>query len=156
MTAKTPAKKKTAQTSASKAAAKKPARKPASKKTSSQTGKAGAAKKSGSGSTRATAKPPVKAAPTRRRTTAKPAAKKRGAKKTPARKASFSTDQVNLGHVFSLRPRVSTAFRPEDFRTAKHRLREERYVSLEAAARAVVEQAHDLGRERPRFAARHP
>jgi hypothetical protein len=54
---------------------------------------------------------------------------------------------VNLGHVFALRPRVSTSFRQEDFRAAKHLLEEEGYARIEEAARAVVEKALSLTRE---------
>ena len=126
-------------------------RKTAAKKSAGTSAKSGAATRSRS-ATRSTKPARKKAAKT---ASANRAAKK-STRKAPARKARFTAEQVNLGHVFSLRPRVSTAFRPEDFRTAKHRLREESYVSLEAATRAVVEQAHELGREQPRFAAKRP
>ena len=127
----------------------KPARKVASAKAKT-TRKRGAAK---AGGAKGEAAGGAKKTP---RKSAAPARAKRTAKKTPARKPAFTAAQVNLGHVFALRPRVSTAFRPEDFRTAKHRLREERFKSLDAAARAVVEQAHELGRAKPRFAAKRP
>lgn len=61
---------------------------------------------------------------------------------------------VNLGHVFALRPRVSTSFRQADFNAAKHFLRDESYASIEDAARAVAEKAleltHDGGSRRDR------
>ncbi|MCZ6783065.1 MAG: hypothetical protein O7G30_07110 [Proteobacteria bacterium] len=51
---------------------------------------------------------------------------------------------VNPGHVFSLRPRMSTSFRPDDLRTARHFLQDESYATIEEAARAVAEKALDL------------
>ena len=110
--------------------------------------------KTSAGAGRKEAKTPAKSAAKKSVVRRSPTTKT--AKKGSAKKPTVSAAQVNLGHVFSLRPRVSTAFRPEDFRTAKHRLRNERYPSLDAAARAVVEQAHELGRETPRFAPKRP
>lgn len=130
--------KKTTTAEAPKAAAKKTKRKAAAKKATAKTP---------SRSKAAAKKKPAASA-------ARPPARKTRAKKAPAKKPAITTADVNLGHIFSLRPRVNTAFRPEDFRTAKHRLREESFVSLEAATRAVVEQAHELGRERPRYTAK--
>ena len=52
--------------------------------------------------------------------------------------------QVNMGQVFGLRPRVSTSFRPDDFRAARQLLQEEAFENAEAAARAVVEKALEL------------
>ena len=57
-----------------------------------------------------------------------------------------------MGHVFGLRPRVNTSFRPDDFRTARQQLRDEPYADLPEAARAVVEKALELthgGRQVP-------
>jgi hypothetical protein len=59
----------------------------------------------------------------------------------------FSAVAVNRSHLFALRPRVSTAFRPEDFLAAKRQLEDERYESIEAAARAVAERALALCNE---------
>jgi hypothetical protein len=67
--------------------------------------------------------------------------------KTARPAGSVSSLAVNLGHVFALRPRVSTSFRQEDFRAAKHLLEEEVYARIEEAARAVVEKALSLTRE---------
>ena len=149
MAAKTTTKKKSAGQKATGTA--KTGRKTAAKKSAGTSAKSGATTRSrgATGSKTPARKKAAKTSPTKRTA-------KKSARKAPARKARFTAEQVNLGHVFSLRPRVSTAFRPEDFRTAKHRLREESYVSLEAATRAVVEQAHELGREQPRFAAKRP
>jgi hypothetical protein len=68
-------------------------------------------------------------------------------KATPRPADSVSSLDVNLGHVFALRPRVPTSFRPEAFRTAKHLLEDEVYAGIEEAARAVVEKALSLTRE---------
>jgi hypothetical protein len=58
---------------------------------------------------------------------------------------------VNLGHVFALRPRVNTSFRQEDFRAAKLQLRDQGYASIEEATRAVVELAMDFTHSGPAF-----
>lgn len=76
--------------------------------------------------------------------TSKAAAKKAAAKQAAARKPAASSSQVMMGHVFALRPRVTTAFRPDDFRRARQLLEEEPYKSLEEATRAVAEKALDL------------
>ena len=59
----------------------------------------------------------------------------------------MSSLDVNLGHVFALRPRVQTSFKPGDFAQAKERLREESYADLPAAARAVAEKALEMTHE---------
>ena len=103
-----------------------------------------------------------------RKKTAKKTPAKAAKKKAPAKKASakqdaaaedsqsakaepetkgageFTSQSVNMGHVFSLRPRPNTSFRPGDFMTAKHQLKDEAYDSLSDAARAVVERALEL------------
>ena len=79
----------------------------------------------------------------------KAAAKKKASapkKKGSSSKGSTSSAEVNLGHVFALRPRVNTSFRPNDFMTAKRALREESYSNLQEAARAVAEEALNLTR----------
>ena len=48
---------------------------------------------------------------------------------------------VNLGHIFALRPKVNTSFPQAQFLSAKRDLADERYASLEDAARAVAEKA---------------
>lgn len=115
--------------------------------------KAPAAKKSGTAK-----KTTRKKKPAAKKTTSKkkPAAarKKAAAKKAPAAKsepapkakskAGVSSMTVNLGHVFALRPRVSTSFRPDDLRTARHFLQDESYKSIDEAARAVAQKALDL------------
>ena len=69
------------------------------------------------------------------------------AERKPAAKGGVPAASVNLGHVFALRPRVSTSFRQEDFRTARHLLQDESYASLGEAARAVAEKALELTRD---------
>jgi hypothetical protein len=74
------------------------------------------------------------------------------AEATPAKKKAkdqVSSMSVNLGHVYSLRPRVSTSFRQADFLTARHLLQDESYENIEAATRAVVEKALEMTREGP-------
>ena len=56
---------------------------------------------------------------------------------------------MNLGHLFSLRPRVKTSFRQEDFRAARLSLEDEAYASIEEAARAVANKALELSQEGP-------
>ena len=70
--------------------------------------------------------------------------KKATGKKAASKKPTASSGQVAMGHVFSLRPRVVTAFKPDDFRRAKQLLEEEAYADIQAAARAVVEKALEL------------
>jgi hypothetical protein len=100
-----------------------------------------------------------------KRKTKKAGAKKAGAKKAGAKKAKAPTEKsgpagsenskagasigVNLGHVFALRPRVSTSFRQADFNKAKHFLRDESYAGIEEAARAVAEKALELTHDGP-------
>ena len=96
-------------------------------------------------------------------------ASKKSAKKAPSRASSKAKDDpaenpsdgasapaveesagtcssldVNMGHVFALRPRVTTSFKPGDFQTAKHQLRDEKYDDIQKAARSVVKEALEL------------
>ena len=64
-------------------------------------------------------------------------------------KAEVSVDAVNLGHIFALRPRVPTAFPQEGLRRAKDELSEERFGSIEEAARAVAEKALGTSQKKP-------
>jgi hypothetical protein len=93
-----------------------------------------------------------------RKTTKKAAGgKKAGAgatPKEPAKPAKVSSLSVNRGHLFALRPRVSAAFRPEDFLAAKRALEGEEYATIEEAARAVANHALALSNDlktRPDF-----
>jgi hypothetical protein len=110
-------------------------------------------------------KTPAKKAPAKKKVVKKKVVKKKAAKKAPAapkkvtakkaapaspaeakpkKKSGFSSLDVNMGHVFTLRPRMATSFRPDDFRTARQQLEEESYKDASAAARAVAEKALEL------------
>jgi len=98
---------------------------------------------------RGDAKPKGRAAPKaepKGRAAAKPKART-APKAEPKGEKAISSLAVNRGHLFALRPRVSTAFRPEDFLTARRELEDERYESIEAAARAVAERALALSND---------
>ncbi len=148
---KSPSKKKTVTKAAAK---KKVAKKSSSKK---KVAKKKVAKK------KVATKAPVKKAPVKKapaKKAAKTVAKKTEAPKketkkvvTPqapdpkpksAPKGKFLAAGVNLGHVFTLRPRLETSFRQADFRTAKLHLQDEGYETLEEAVRAVAEKALEL------------
>jgi hypothetical protein len=58
-----------------------------------------------------------------------------------------SSAAVNMGHVFGLRPRVSSAFRQEHFLNARRLLEGGSYASIEEAARAVAEKALALSND---------
>ena len=131
-----------------KKAAKKTAKKAAKKASAKKAAKKTTAAKS---ATKAAANPAQKAAekPPEVAAEAAPAA---AAVEEPAAKAAageIKSADVNLGHIFALRPRVATSFKPNDFRTAKQQLDEERYASLSDAARAVAEKALELTTDGP-------
>ena len=58
-----------------------------------------------------------------------------------------SSLDVNMGQVFALRPRVSTLFRPNDFREARRLLEGEAFADASEAARAVAEKALELSQD---------
>ena len=70
-------------------------------------------------------------------------APRKAADKKPVKGKASSLD-VNMGHVFALRPRVTTSFKAGDFSTAKHQLQDDSYSSIQEAAQAVVEKALEL------------
>ena len=149
-----PAQKKSAKKQAAskkKASAKKPAAKKApAKKISAKKAPAKkiSAKKAPAKKISAKKAPAKKAAAEKQAAPEKVAnAPKPEAKPAAARKSGVSSLQVMMGHVFTLRPRVSTGFKPDDFRRARQMLEEEGYESIEKAARAVAEKALDLTRE---------
>ena len=88
-------------------------------------------------------------------TAAKKAAKaspKPARKKTPAAKKTageVSPEGVHMAHVFALRPRVGTAFSQEMLRRAKEALHEDRFDTIQDAARAVAKKALELSQEKP-------
>lgn len=134
-------------TSKKKAAAKKKAGKSSAdsgrapaKKSAAKKKKVAAATKSPSG--KATAKPETPDASA----TAAPEATLSEPRKPSG---AFSSTNVNLGHVFALRPRVPTSFRQPDFVRARQLLEGEAFQSLEDAARAVADKALELTRGGP-------
>ncbi len=124
--------------------ARKTSRKAPAKKGSGGTGKAaGTSRKKTTKAAAGARRTRKKAAGAEAPKPATPEAPQAEAKPRPA----SSSLNVNLGHVFALRPKVSTSFRPADFHAARQRLQDETYASLEEAARAVVEKALELTRE---------
>jgi hypothetical protein len=119
---------------------------PARKKTSKKTGKKSATKKAAA--TRKTAGAKQTTKPIAKKAPAKKATKKASTKKAEVSSGLRSLD-INMGHIFALRPRVPTSFRPGDLQTARHQLQDEAYAKIEHAARAVAEKAleltHDAG-----------
>jgi hypothetical protein len=126
-------------------AVKKSAKKAAAKKTSPKR-KSGGKRKATAAKTATRSKPPEKAGAGKGTSVSKPGKAKKAEKKPKGKVSSMS---VNLGHVFSLRPRVSTSFRQADFLTARHLLQDETYQNVEEAARAVAEKALAMTHEGP-------
>ncbi len=117
----------------------------AAKKTTKKTAAKKASKKS-PGKKSTTKKSAAKKSPSKKASEAGEAAPaKKTAKK--AGKAKVSSLDVNMGHVFALRPRMTTSFKPGDFSTAKYRLQEEAFSTIHEAARAVAEKALELTHE---------
>jgi hypothetical protein len=75
-------------------------------------------------------------------------APKPGSPPAPAGEGRFGAHDVNRGHIFSLRPRVNTGFSPEAFDDARRELADERYATIEDAARSVAERALELSNTR--------
>ena len=117
-------------------------------KTQRPTGSGASKKKSAKKAAKKTAAKTTKAS-------AKKAPKKAAPKKSKPAKDKPSSLAVNMGHVFSLRPRVEKSFRPGDFSTAKHLLQDESYADLREAARAVAEKALELTHDGPGHGRRH-
>jgi hypothetical protein len=127
---------------------------PAKKAAAKRKPAAGAGAKKASPKRKTGAKPatPTKKAATTSKAAAEAAVEKGSPAPKPAKKTTkgkFSSMSVNIGHVFSLRPRVNTSFRQADFLTARLLLQDEAYQSIEEAARAVVEKALDMTHEGP-------
>jgi hypothetical protein len=123
------------------------------KSTKKATAKKASPKKKASGKRTATAKkaatksqPAAGAGAKKGSPVSKPVKTEKAEKKAKGKVSSMS---VNLGQVFSLRPRVSTTFRQADFLTARLRLQDEAYENIEEAARAVAEKALELTHEGP-------
>jgi hypothetical protein len=77
------------------------------------------------------------------------AAKTADSKPAKTKKGSVVAKDVNLGHVFALRPRVRRTFRQPDFLRARNLLEDESYESTADAARAVAEKALKLTHDGP-------
>jgi hypothetical protein len=58
-----------------------------------------------------------------------------------------SAEQVTLGHVMSLRPRIHVGFKPSAFADAKRALADAGFASIEEAARAVSAKAIEISNE---------
>ena len=116
-------------------------------KRKSTAGAKGAATRKSAASKVTGKKVPAKKVTTKKVATKKAAGKKSVGKKSAAKSApakGVSSTAVNLGNVFSLRPRVSKSFRQGDFLTARRLLEEESYATLEEATRAVALRALEL------------
>ena len=134
------------------AAKKKAAKKKASKKAAAKksAAKKGGAKKSTArkaATKKAAAKKPASKKAAAKKTASKPQVEKPAKEKPAKKKGAVSASEVHMGHLFSLRPRVNTSFKPDDLRAAKQRLEEEGYASIGEAARAVAELALELSHE---------
>jgi len=135
-----------------KTAGKKAARRPA-KKTGSKAGKA-ASKKSGAkqapaSKPKAAARPSVPSAAPKPGPAAATPAPRAAAPVAPPRpprspSGGAAAADVNLGHILALRSRTHAGFKPEAFQEAKRLLANERYATIEDAARAVAEKAVEL------------
>jgi len=66
-----------------------------------------------------------------------------------AQPGEVSAEQVNLGHIFALRPKVTTSFPQAQFLRARRELADERYDSIQQAARAVAEKALSSANRKP-------
>jgi hypothetical protein len=76
------------------------------------------------------------------------AAPRSAAPERPALPAGrVSAEQVTLGHVMNLRPRIHVGFKPSAFIDAKRALADEHFASIEEAARAVSAKAIDISNE---------
>jgi len=130
--------------------AKKSAKKTA-KKTASRSAKKSAKKAPAKAAKKAAPRKAAAKKPTPRKAPAEKAAPKKPAaaapKAAPKTSGGVSSLDVNLGHVFTLRPRVETSFKPGDFAQAKTLLRDEAFPDIASAARRVAEKALELTRE---------
>jgi len=138
--AKSAARKKTASKKKASATKKASPRKkaPAAKKKAAAPAKATSKTKPPAKETAAGAKEPVSAAAP---TPPTPPTPPTAPATTPESEGAFSALDVNLGHVFRLRPRVNTSFRQNDFLEARRTLAEKRFPSLEEAARTIADEA---------------
>ena len=120
--------------------------KKAAAKTASPKRKSGGKRKATAAKTATSTKPAKEAGAGKGTPVSKPAEAEQAEKKPEGKVSPMS---VNLGHVFSLRPRVSKTFRQADFLTARQLLQDEDYADIEEAARAVAERALKLTHDGP-------
>jgi DNA replication initiation complex subunit (GINS family) len=126
-------------------AVKKGVKKAAARKASPKP-KTGGKRTAKAGKSAAKSKPAAKAGAEKSAPTSQPAKTEKAKKKA---KGKVSSMKVNVGHILSLRPRVSPSFRQADFLTARHLLQDEAYANIEEAARAVAEKALEMTHEGP-------
>ena len=69
---------------------------------------------------------------------------------SPVPAGTVTADEVLLGHVMGLRPRIHVGFKQSAFADAKRALAEARYASIDEAARAVAEKAIEISNESSR------
>jgi hypothetical protein len=173
---KSTASKKSSPKSSAKKAAKKPAGKTSGKKNVAAKKKAAAKKQAtpGKAAAKKQAAPKKKVAAKKKASAAKQAAPDKKAvtkKDSMAKKAtvakppptppkreppsgSVSSMDVSLGHVFSIKPRLNTSYRRDDFHQAKIALKDEVYEDLRSAVIAVAKEALALTRgsaNKPQF-----
>jgi hypothetical protein len=91
---------------------------------------------------------------------AKPLAKPVAAPAPPAPRpadppvaGAVGANDVLLSHVMALRPRIHVGFKPSAFSDAKRALADQRYATLQDAARAVAQKAVEISNE---FSPRSP
>jgi hypothetical protein len=65
----------------------------------------------------------------------------------PPATGAVGADEVLLGHVMALRPRIHVGFRPSAFGDAKRALADRRFATIQDAARAVAEKAIEISNE---------
>jgi hypothetical protein len=97
---------------------------------------------------KAAAKKPSRAAQPAKKPVAAPAPAPPPAA-TPPAAGTVLADEVLLGHVMALRPRVHVGFKPSAFADAKRALADERYATIQEAAHAVVQKAIEISNESP-------
>ena len=134
-------KKRTKKAKASKTKGRPVAKKPSLPKKKSAPKKKGPAKKPAS-----VAAPPKQAIPVK--LTPKPVGPP--APPAPAPAGGVIADEVVLGHVMALRPRIHVGFKPSAFSDAKRALADARYATIEEAARAVAEKAIEISNDSSR------
>ncbi len=88
----------------------------------------------------------AKAAATETVAREKPSTKPESAPPPDRPEGAISSMDVSLGHIFALRPRTNTSFRPADLSQARRALATEVYADLAEAARAVAEEALSMTR----------